>query len=372
MSATVADIIQAMESIAPGCLAEEWDNVGLQVGRKNWPVKKVWVSLDPALDVVTNACQNDADLLITHHPLIFKPLRSVDFGTPTGAIIRMAAQSKMAIFSAHTNLDIVAEGLNDALAELVGLKRLKVLCKTVEEEKFKLVIYVPEEYEKKILDAIFQTKAGNIGEYSACTFRNKGEGTFRPGTMATPFIGSSGEITAANEIRIETVVQKDDLSDVIESVRAHHPYETMAYDVYPLLTMKGRHGIGRVGEFNQNIELKTLALRIKEKLRLKYVKISGDDKLTVKRAAVCTGSGSDMMKYFLSSGAQVYISGDLKYHDARDAQAANLGIIDIGHYASEHLMIDMVAKRLKKNLSEAGLNIEVKPCRLEDDPFTIV
>ncbi|MDY6791018.1 MAG: Nif3-like dinuclear metal center hexameric protein [Thermodesulfobacteriota bacterium] len=372
MSATVADIIQAMETIAPGGLAEKWDNVGLQVGRKSWPVKKVWVSLDPALEVVANACQNDADLLITHHPLIFKPLRSVDFATPTGAIIRMAAERKMAIFSAHTNLDIVAEGLNDALAELVGLKRTNVLCQAVKEEKIKLVIYVPEEYEKKILDVIFQTKAGKIGEYSACTFRNRGEGTFRPGSMATPFIGSPGEISAANEIRIETVVQKDDLSDVIESVRSHHPYETMAYDVYPLLALKGRNGIGRVGEFDEDIELKTLALRIKEKLRLKYVKISGDHQLPVKSAAICTGSGSDMMKYFLSSGAQVYISGDLKYHDARDAQAANLGIIDIGHYASEYLMIDMVVKRLQKKLSKAGLNIEVKPCRLENDPFTLV
>ena len=372
MSTTVADIIQAMETIAPSSLAEDWDNVGLQVGQKNWPVKKIWVSLDPSLDVVSNACQNDADILITHHPLIFKPLRSIDFGTPTGSIIHMAARHKMAIFTSHTNLDIVAEGLNDVLAEAIGLKRLEVLGKPVEDEKIKLVIYLPEDYEKKILDAIFQTKAGNIGEYSACTFRNRGEGTFRPGSMATPFIGKTGEITGANEIRIETVVQKDDLSDVIEYVRSHHPYETMAYDVYPLLTYKNSNGIGRVGELDEKIELKSLALKIKEKLRLKYVKISGNHKLAVKRAAVCTGSGSGMMKYFLSSGAEVYISGDLRYHDARDAQAANLGIIDIGHFASEHLIVDVIVKRLERILSETGMNIEVKPYSLENDPFVIV
>jgi len=372
MSATVADLIQVMETIAPSTLAEGWDNVGLQVGQNNWPVKKVWVSLDPALDVVANACQNDVNLLITHHPLIFRPLRSVDFGTPTGAIIRMAARRKLAIFSSHTNLDIVAEGLNDVLAKAIGLKKLGVLGKPVEEEKIKLVIYVPEDHEKKILDAIFQTKAGNIGEYSACTFRNRGEGTFRPGSMATPFVGRTGEITGSNEIRIETVVQKNDLSDVIEYIRSHHPYETMAYDVYPLLTNKNRNGIGRVGELDEKTELKSLALKIKEKLRLKYIKISGNHKLIVKRAAVCTGSGSDMMKYFLSSGAQVYISGDLRYHDARDAQAANLGIIDIGHFASEHLIVDVLAKRLERLLSEAGMNIEVKPYSLEDDPFVIV
>ena len=372
MSATVADIIQAMETIAPSSLAEDWDNVGLQVGQKNWSVKKIWVSLDPILDVVSSACQDDADLLITHHPLIFKPLHSIDFGTPTGSIIHKAALHKMAIFTAHTNLDIVAEGLNDVLAEAIGLKKLEVLGKPVEDEKIKLVIYVPEDYEKKILDAIFQTKAGDIGEYSACTFRNRGEGTFRPGSMATPFIGKIGEITGGNEIRIETVVQKDDLSDVIEYVRSHHPYETMAYDVYPLLTYKNRNGIGRVGELDEKIELKSLALKIKEKLRLKYVKISGNHKLTVKKAAVCTGSGSGMMKYFLSSGAQVYISGDLRYHDARDAEAANLGIIDIGHFASEHLIVDVIAKRLERILSEAEMNIEVKSYNLEEDPFAIV
>lgn len=372
MSATVADIIKAMETIAPSNLAEDWDNVGLQVGQKKWPVKKVWISLDPGLDVFTNACQNDVDLLITHHPLIFKPLRSVDFSTPTGSIIRMAALRKIAIFSSHTNLDIVAEGLSDVLAEAIGLKRLKVLGKPVGEEKIKLVIYVPEDYEKKILDTIFQTKAGNIGEYSACTFRNKGEGTFRPGAMATPFIGRTGEITSADEVRIETVVKKDDLSDVIEYVKSHHPYETMAYDVYPLLTNKNRNGMGRIGELDEKIELKSLALKIKEKLRLKYVKISGNHKLIVKKAAVCTGSGSGMMKYFLSSGAEVYISGDLKYHDARDAQAANLGIIDIGHFASEHLIVDVLAKRLERVLSEAGIYVEVKPYSLEDDPFDIV
>jgi dinuclear metal center YbgI/SA1388 family protein len=372
MSATVADIIKAMETIAPSNLAKDWDNVGLQVGRQNWAVKKVWVSLDATLDIVENACQNDADLLITHHPLIFKPLRSVDFDTPTGSIIRMAARRKMAIYSSHTNLDIVAKGLNDVLAEAIGLKRLEVLGKPVEDEKIKLIIYVPEDYEKKILDAILQTKAGNIGEYSACTFRNKGEATFRPGSMATPFIGKTGEITGANEIRIETVVQKDDLSGVIEYVRSHHPYETMAYDVYPLLTNKNRNGIGRIGELDEKIELKSLALKIKEKLRLKYVRISGNHKLIVKRAAVCTGSGSGMMKYFLSSGAEVYISGDLGYHDARDVQAANLGIIDIGHFASEHLMVDVIAKRLKRILSQSGMNIEVKPYSLEDDPFMIV
>ncbi|NNL43398.1 MAG: Nif3-like dinuclear metal center hexameric protein [Desulfobacterales bacterium] len=372
MLATVADIISVMETFAPSNLAEEWDNVGLQVGQKNWPVKKIWVALDPAFDVVKNACQNDIDLLLTHHPLIFKPLYSINFNTSTGSIIRMAAQHQLAIFSSHTNLDIVTQGLNDVLAEAIGLKKLKVLGKSVKDDYIKLVLYVPEGYENNILDAIFQTKAGIIGEYSACTFRNKGEATFRPGPTATPFIGRTGDINDANEIRIETVVQKNDLSDVIEFVKSHHPYETMAYDVYPLLTHKNRNGIGRIGELDEKTDLKSLALAIKKKLQLKHVKLCGNHKLTVERAAVCAGSGSGMMKHFLSSGAQAYISGDLKYHDAKDTQAANLGIIDIGHFASEHLIVDVIAKRLEKMLLEAGKNIKVETYRLEEDPFIIV
>jgi dinuclear metal center YbgI/SA1388 family protein len=371
MFATVVGIIKAMETIAPSFLAENWDNVGLQVGQKNWTVKKIWISLDPDLEVVTNACQNDVDLLITHHPLIFRPLHSVDFNTTTGSIIRMAAQQKMAIFSAHTNLDMVTHGVNDVLAEAIGLKNFKVLAKPVEDENIKLVLYVPVSHEKKILNAIFQTQAGNIGDYSACTFRNQGVGTFRPGSTATPFIGKIGEVNSAEEIRIETVVQKDNLSDVIEFVRSHHPYETMAYDVYPLLTDSTSNGIGRIGELDEETDLKSLALKIKQRLRLKYVKLSGNHKLNVKTAAVCSGSGSAMMKYFLSSGAQAYISGDLRYHDAKDARAANLGIIDIGHFASEHLIVDVIAKRLSEILSEAGTKVEIETYHLEEDPFVI-
>lgn len=369
MSAIVADIIKAMEAIAPSCLAEDWDNVGLQVGDINRPVKTIWISLDPSLEVVVAACNSKVDLLITHHPLIFKPLRSIDFSTNIGSIIKMAADNKMAIYSSHTNLDIVSEGLNDILAEFIGLKNIKVLGKHKQHENYKLVIYVPKDYENKILDAIFQTKAGIIGEYSSCTFRNSGKGTFRAGKTATPFIGKKGEINNADEVRIETVVKKKNLSEVIESVRSIHPYETMAYDIYPLLTNERSHGIGRVGELDKKIELKSLALKIKERLRLKSVKVSGNLEVSVKKAAVCTGSGSSMMKYFLLSGAQVYVSGDLRYHDALDVKAANLGLIDIGHFGSEHLIVDVLAKRLGNILAKAGMDLEVKPYRLEIDPF---
>ena len=276
MTATVADIIKVMETMAPLRLAEEWDNVGLQVGQLDWPVRSIWVALDPLYDVVDDACRNGVDLLLTHHPLIFNPLRCINFDTPVGSVIQAAAGHKLAIFAAHTNFDSAADGINDLLAFSVGLADLKVLK------------------------------------------------------------------------------------------RGDHPCEDSATDDLQ------KQGLGRVGELEETMELLPLALSIKKKLGLKYIKIAGKPDLPVRRVAVCSGSGSSLMKDFYSSGAQVFISGDLRYHDAREVEALNLGLIDMGHFASEYLAIEVLAKRLDKILAADGKNIKVEACRLENDPFLVL
>ena len=379
MTVTVADIIRIMETLAPSRLAETWDNAGLQVGRKDWPVRRVWVALDPTPDVMAAASEKGADLLITHHPLIFKPLKSVDFSTPAGSIILMASQHQMAIFSAHTNLDNVAGGVNDVLASKIGLKNLEILGKAMEPEICKLVVYVPAEYEQKILNALFETSAGSIGEYSCCSFRNRGKGTFRPGPLAKPFAGEAGKISHADEVRIETVVAQNDVTRVTEYIKDIHPYETMAYDVYPIQNSEFRipdsnriQGLGRIGELDEKMDLASFALKIKEILGLESVKVAGKPDLPVTRAALCTGSGSSLMNIFFSSGAEVYISGDLRYHDARDAEAQGRGLIDIGHFASEFMIVEVLADRLGKILHEAGMDVTVEACRLEEEPFVSV
>jgi dinuclear metal center YbgI/SA1388 family protein len=276
MTATVADIIKVMETMAPLRLAEEWDNVGLQVGQLDWPVRSIWVALDPLYDVVDGACRNGVDLLITHHPLIFNPLRCINFDTPVGSVIQAAAGHKLAIFAAHTNFDSAADGINDLLAFRVGLADLKVLK------------------------------------------------------------------------------------------RGDHPCEDSATDDLQ------KQGLGRVGELEETIELLPFALSIKEKLGLKYIKVAGKPDLPVRRVAVCSGSGSSLMKDFYSSGAQVFISGDLRYHDAREVEALNLGLIDMGHFASEYLMVEVLAKRLAKILAADGKEIKVEACGLENDPFLVL
>ena len=377
MPVIISDIIKIMEDIAPSRLAEEWDNVGLQVGQKDWPVRTIRIALDPLPSVVAAACREGVDLLITHHPLIFKPLVSIDFSAPVGAIINMASKHKMAIFAVHTNLDNVTDGLNDILARMIGLNNLEVLGKPISPEYYKLVIYLPVEYEQKVLTSLFETKAGRIGAYTSCSFRNNGRATFRPGSLSKPFIGKPDDISHADEIRLETVVQKDDLENVIEHVRVNHPYETMAYDVYKLqpsdsMLVGRQQGLGRIGDLTGETKLLSFALEIKKKLRLNSIKVAGKPDLPVKKAALCTGSGSSLINNFFASGAQVYISGDFRYHDARAAEAANLGIIDIGHFASEHLIIGVLAKRLREIIFKTGIDVKVEACESEIDPFVIL
>lgn len=372
MQATVTDIINVMESLAPSRIAEEWDNVGLQVGDMDWPVQTIWVALDPTPDVVSDASINGVDLLITHHPLIFHPLRSVNFNHPLGSIIQTAVQNRMAIFSAHTNLDNAMEGLNDVLARHIGLKDLKVLSSDQKTEIYKLVVYVPMGYEQDVMSSIFETKAGEIGAYTCCSFRSDGKGTFKPGPLSKPFSGKIGEISHTDEVRIETVIRKNDLMSVIGHIRKNHPYETMAYDIYPLLDFENRVGAGRIGKLDKSMSLMSFAMSIKKKMGLDYIKVAGNPDLIIKTAAVCSGSGSSLLGQFITSGAQVYISGDLRYHDARTIEASNLGLIDIGHFASEHLIVDVLADRLKKGLSEVGIDIKVEAYGLEKEPFMIL
>jgi dinuclear metal center YbgI/SA1388 family protein len=367
--ATVADIVKIMETIAPPWLAEKWDNVGLQIGQKEWSVKTVWIALDPSFDVVHDACSHGVDLLITHHPLIFQPLTSINFDTGVGSIIQLAIKHQMAIYSAHTNLDSATDGLNDVLANRIGLKNLRVLGESKGAGIYKLVIYVPLKYEQGVLKSIFETSAGEMGSYTCCTFRSSGKGTFKPGSSAQPFTGQIDETATVDEIRIETVVQKKDLNYVIEHIKKKHPYETMAYDIYPLVPFGNQQGLGRIGELDERMDLASFALSLKKKLGLSEVKIAGNIDLPVTLVALCAGSGSSLMDEFLSSGAHVYVSGDLRYHDARSVEAAELGLIDIGHFASEHLFIEVFRDRLCVLLSEIGIHVKVEAYGLENDPF---
>jgi dinuclear metal center YbgI/SA1388 family protein len=372
MTPVVSDILEIIEDLAPPFLAEEWDNCGLQVGDPDRPVKHVRIALDPTPEVVAAACADKVDLLVTHHPLIFRPLRSIDFKSPVGKAIRSAAVHDLAIYSAHTNLDAAANGLNDILADRIGLKGLSVLGSEKGPDLLKLVVYAPSGSEDAILSRLGEAGAGRIGAYSGCTFRSSGKGTFKPEAGAAPVIGKIGESVETDEVRIETVVAKSDLARIIRDVRASHPYETMAYDVYPLLMPGAGAGLGRIGELEAECTLSAFAEKIREKLGLTALKFAGAPDLSVVRVAICAGSGSSLMSRFVASGAQVYISGDLRYHDARLAEECGLGLIDIGHFASELPVVASLAVRLRRAFSEAGMAVVVEASTRETDPFTLI
>lgn len=364
--------MRLMEQIAPAHLAESWDNCGLQVGRRQWPVKHVRTALDPLPQVVSDAVEAGVDFLVTHHPLIFNPVKQVDFGSDLGGIIQQAAEHRLSIYAAHTNLDKAPDGLNDILAALIGLEALEPLLAGKRSGSFKLVLFVPMSHIQAVTDVLVDTGAGRIGSYTGCTFRSEGVGTFIPGPGTNPFTGQPGRLNKVAEMRIEAMLGGADIEKVVAAVQAVHPYENMAYDVYPVVTMD-QQGLGRVGKLKTEMELGDFAQHVARKLNLDAgIRLVGDPRRKISRVAVCTGSGSSLTGDFLSSGADVYVSGDMHYHDAQSIEAGGRGLVDVGHFASERIMVPALADRLRREIVAAEYDAVVSTSAVESDPFKFV
>ncbi len=371
----VSDVITALDRICPFDLAEDWDNSGLQVGGPGLPAELTWVCLDASKQVIDKAIQSQVNLLIAHHPMIFNPLKKIDFSTQTGSIIYKAARSDLSIVTVHTNFDSAIGGINDMLADLVGIQDIKVLFDEKEEKMFKIVVFVPLGHETKVMDALFSAEAGTgtIGTYDSCSFRVQGKGTFKPGDGSEPWSGEHGKINEVDEYRVEVLVAQKNLGKALEKLKKAHPYETPAIDVIALPGEKTGAGLGRFGSLEKPDTLKSLAQTIKQKLNTDRVSAAGDPDLEVKTAAICSGSGGSLLGAFFASGADVYITGDVKFHDAKIIEDAGKGLIDYGHFASEHIAVERLAKILGKELSDQGFETaKVEPCLTEKDPFWLV
>ncbi len=369
---TVADIMRIMDQMAPRRLAENWDNVGLHYGDPDWPVSTVFVALDPTANAMEAAISANADMLVTHHPLIFKPVTHIHTQTPVGRVIDLAAKNRIAVFCAHTNLDAAVGGINDVLAGKIGLNVIGSLSADPEVQRYKLVVFAPPGDMDRIFDAVWKTSAGKIGSYSQCAFYSNGVGQFFPGNDSRPAAGTFGRLTRTDETRIEIPVNPEDIDDVIGRIKASHSYETVAYDIYPLYREESGEGLGRIGEFPETRTLLEVAGAVKRALSLKVVKIAGPEGLAVKKAAVCSGGGTGMIGDFLASDAQVYISGDLNHHVALDVVANNRGLIDIGHFTSERLIVPVLTARIEAEAAKASLPVRVVPWNDEPDPFGYV
>jgi len=367
--AKLSDIVGIISKIAAPGLAESWDNSGLQVGDPAAEIRRIMVSLDASPAAVESAITLGCQLLVTHHPLIFKPQKSISFSTTQGRLIHKAISSGLAIVSMHTNYDIAEDGLNDVLASRLGLSGCLPLQITSEQELLKLVVFVPEGNLESVRRALFPYTE-NIGAYQDCTFSTSGEGTFTPQDGAKPFIGTVGETEHTSEQRLELLVSRPVLARAIKVLLAVHPYEEPAFDVYPLMNEGKKLGLGRVGCLATTISLNEFAEQVGVALGMNGLRYVGNPTAQVKKVALCSGSGASLLHIAARTGADVLVTGDVKYHDARDAEDLGLALIDAGHFHTEIIMVAAVSNKLKLMLKEAGFeNCEVMPSSVETDPF---
>ncbi|WP_029916516.1 Nif3-like dinuclear metal center hexameric protein [Pelobacter seleniigenes] len=371
-TARVADVVGLLNKLCSPLLAEDWDNVGLQVGDHTAPVTKVLICLDAEEPALREAEKIGAQLIISHHPVIFRPLKRVSPSDATGRILFSAIKNNIAIASAHTNLDRAADGLNDWLADALQLTAVTPLEAPATDGFVKLVVYVPLGYEQAVMEELFAAGAGQIGAYDRCSFRVLGTGTFRGNDSSHPVIGQPGRQEAVEELRLETLVAKPLLAKVLQGMRKAHPYEEVAYDVIPLANPDQQVGLGRIGRLPMPLSLGAFAAQVKEALQADALRLVGDPEAQLEKIAVCGGSGMAVFADAQRQGADCLVTGDVKFHDAQRARAEGVALIDAGHFATERLMIGGLSRRLRRLCEESQFDIEIIEMTAEQDPFVAV
>ncbi|MGM0409502.1 MAG: Nif3-like dinuclear metal center hexameric protein, partial [Bacillota bacterium] len=352
-------IIELLTNLAPQSYAYEWDNVGVQAGSLNAEVNKVLVTLDINFEVLKEAEEKGCNMIISHHPVIFDDINSINDQNPTGKLLIEAIKKDILLYSAHTNLDVANGGLNDYLGKLLKIKNLKPLSIKEKSQLYKLVVFGPKENLNEIREKILKKGAGNIGNYSNTSFSTNGEGTFKAEKGSNPYIGKKGKITEVEEFRFETIVKENDLNKILKVLNKVHPYEEVAYDLFKLENnFKDENiALGRIGKLKNSKELIEYANFVKEKLNLSYLKYHGKDNAKIKKIAFCSGSGADLIAKAKYSGADLYITGDVKYHEAQYAEELNLNLIDAGHYGTESIVKDLLFDFLNKKAIEKNYNV---------------
>jgi dinuclear metal center YbgI/SA1388 family protein len=368
----IQDLLGLVNALYPPTLAEEWDNVGLQAGDPSAEIKKVLVALDPSEKALDAAISVGAQTLFTHHPLIFHPLKNLTPNDPTGRVLFRAIREGIAVISAHTNLDCGREGLNDWLAARLGLSDVESLAGRGNDELYKLVVYVPAGYEGKVAEALFSSGSGKVGKYDRCCFRTHGTGTFRPGARTVPFLGEEGKDETVHEVRLETILPRESLRRAVDKMLRSHPYEEVAYDLIPLANPRFDNGLGRVGRLPEAISLEAFAEQVKGALEAESLRMVGDPDRKVAKVAVCGGSGASLLGDAVSRGADVLVTGDVKYHDARNAESHGIAIIDAGHFATEKIMVRGLAEALRKEAESRGMDLVFIEWEGEAEPFRTV
>lgn len=336
---TLGDVAAALEAWAPPGSAQSYDNVGLQVGDPARPLHAALIALDVTPAVIEEARALEADLLITHHPLLFRPLRQLTPATSPGGLALRLAEAGVALYSIHTNLDAAPGGVSFALAEQLGLEDVDFL-EPLAESQLKLVTFVPEAHQAGVQEALARAGAGRIGAYEACAFATPGTGYFRPRDDARPFTGTpSGTLEAAPEVRLEVQLPRWRERAVVRALQAAHPYEEVAFDLYPVQQPARNAGLGAVGTLPEPMPLAALLRHVAERLGAGSLRYAGLPEASVSRVAVCGGAGADLIGRALAAGADAYVTADVTYHrffEVADAEGRpRMALVDAGHYETE-------------------------------------
>lgn len=366
MPITVRDILHFFDRWAPREIAWEGDNTGLQIGDPGERVRGILLALDATEAVAQEAVRRKANLLVTHHPLLFHPLRSVTPENATGRTVRFLLRSGLNVYSAHTNLDFTRGGTSFALGDRLDLRGMTFLSFPYRLAA-KVVTFAPAESVEAIAAAMAAAGAGQIGNYEHCSFRTEGTGTFRGNLHADPAVGRRNRRERVQEVRLEMVTQRRQLPGVLEALKRAHPYEEPAYDVHLLDNPSRDHGMGVVGELDRPVPLSRFLGSLKRRLGCRHLRWSGNPAAPVRRIAVCGGAGADLLEDAVRSGAEVFVTADLRYHAFHDA-TGRIALVDAGHHETEFAVIGGIAARLREFLRGERSSLPVMTARTSTNP----
>jgi len=335
-----------LESLAPLAYQEDYDNAGLIVGKPEQEVYQALVSLDCTEAVVDEAIANNCQVIISHHPIVFRGLKKFNGKTYVERVVEKAIRHNIALYAIHTNLDNVITGVNHRICETLGLKNTRILVPKQHLLK-KLVTYVPTAQAEQVRNALFHAGAGNIGNYSEASFNAEGTGSFKGNEYTDPYVGEPGIRHIENEVRIEVIYPANLESKILMSLVLAHPYEEVAYDLYSLTNPNQQVGAGMIGELEMPINEEAFLSFVKEKMQAHVIRHTAFTGKHIKKVAVCGGAGGFLLKQAIAAGADIFITADYKYHEFFDAEG-KLMIADIGHYESEQFTQQFLYEIIRK------------------------
>lgn len=366
---TCKEVIKYLENWAPKEIAWKNDNVGIQVGNTNKKITNILLSLELTADVLNQAINKNCNLIITHHPLIFHPIYKLELNNDsTAKLIQKLIKKDITLYSAHTNLDFTKHGVSFQLAKKLELTNITFL-KNQKSNKYKLSVFVPFAHVEKVASALFNAGGGIIGEYSNCSFRSEGEGTFKGSNLSNPAIGNKGRYEKVQEIKIEVLVDSWKIKNVLDVMLASHPYEEPAYDIYPLANINVNYGAGAIGTLAKELSPSAMLSLISKKLKTKSVKYAVGTGRKINKVAVCGGSGSDLISEAISNGADAFVTADIRYHAFHSAKGKIL-LIDAGHYETEIPVVNELQKKLSKFV-KGNSNIKILKFHGNTNPINI-